>query len=149
MVDWRSSKRRQRRGGHASKRKFAGDTGVQRIGEGDDRRTRVVVGAARGARLWLCVAVLMGCVVECCGFSALFADISRGWILRRCEEAAVLVALEKLALNTAEIWYDLKEVLKLGQGRGNNVLYSRVGRTLRMAEQLQLIVLMGIFHKVQ
>jgi len=61
----------------------------------------------------------------------------------------VLVALEKLALNTAEIWYDLKEVLKLGQGRGNNVLYSRVGRTLRMAEQLQLIVLMGIFHKVQ
>jgi len=93
--------------------------------------------------------VLMGCVVECRGFSVLFADISQGWMVRRCEEAAMLVALEKIALNTAEIWYELKEVLKLGQGRGNSVLYSRVGRTLRMAEQVQLITLQGIFHKVQ
>ena len=75
-------------------------------------------------------------------------DILRnGWILRRSEEMAILMCIEKLTRVGADLCRAAQLAQEGGQTRGNAPLNSRCGQALRVCDQAQLIILNALRNK--
>ena len=77
-----------------------------------------------------------------------FQQMDSGWLLPRDREAALVAAAALLQGMCAEYSQDFGIAQKHGHvTHGHRLLHSRSSRLLRLAEQLQSIILQAIQHK--